>query len=923
MNPSQDSILFANAPIEMFISSGGGKAKNLALLSQLGKPVPQWFCITTAGLDDFIRVNGIEQRLQLQGPPTPERIRSFAQEIESLFIRLPIPEPLEEAIRTAMGKIHCASDSPVAIRSSGIDEDSEDHSFAGQFSSFLSQRGIAAILISIKKCWASAFSERALSYRMHRGLSLSSIRMGVVIQRMMEPQAAGVAFSRDPIHPMDREHALINSVFGLGEGLVSGELDADAFWVHREQLTLTRSEIAHKTHQVVREETGGIRTVEVDSHLQKAPSLSEDTIRSITQLCVELENQLGAPQDIEWVLQDDKVYLVQTRPITSLPPENFFNAGVGGDAPILWDNSNIIESFCGVTTPLTFSHVSRAYRQVYLQFCEFMGVPPQLIADHEPMFRNMLGLVRGRIYYNLGNWYRMIFLFPGSATNKGFMETMMGVKQGLKPEVARLFDFVSRPPEYTPIQRVRILIPILIKVLRVRKLVDQFKSDVDRVYLPAKKVDFTKLSFQQQIEYYQMLEREFLLKWKAPIVSDTRCMVFFGILKSLTAKWIQGVESSSLQNDLLCGQGDLPSTEPTRWLIRIAAQISQGDDAFKKWFATTPPRIIWHELSNEKFRTQWSNAEAIHGEFLRYLDVYGFRSVNELKFEEPDLHMDPSIAIEATASYVRSGNISVEEMERKERAIRERAERTVRSQLSGLKLRVYLFFVRQARLAVRDREDLRFLRTNTFGITRRLFLGMGHQLRLMGVIQEARDVFYLTMDEMIAFSEGRSLLTDFKTLVRVRQEEFDTYRKTPAPPDRILTQGPAALTFRYPSVLADSDLLKQDGETTASDPNRLKGIPCSPGVVEGIIRVVRSPADAEALSGEILVAERTDPGWIPLFPSCSGLLIERGSQLSHSAVVAREMGIPTIVGVSGGLMNRLQSGMKVRMNASNGEIEIL
>jgi pyruvate,water dikinase len=184
------------------------------------------------------------------------------------------------------------------------------------------------------------------------------------------------------------------------------------------------------------------------------------------------------------------------------------------------------------------------------------------------------------------------------------------------------------------------------------------------------------------------------------------------------------------------------------------------------------------------------------------------------------------------------------------------------------------------------------------------------------------DVFYLSIEEIIAYQEGRSFEVSFKALTQTRKAQFEEYRKTPQPPDRFVTEGAASLNFLFPQVLADQDLLATE-LPVSDDPKILIGTPCSPGIVEGVVRVVREAEDAEGLNGEIMVSERTDPGWVPLFPSTSGLLIERGSLLSHSAVVARELGIPTIVGVQGGLMKKLKTGMRVRMDASKGEIRIL
>jgi rifampicin phosphotransferase len=208
-----------------------------------------------------------------------------------------------------------------------------------------------------------------------------------------------------------------------------------------------------------------------------------------------------------------------------------------------------------------------------------------------------------------------------------------------------------------------------------------------------------------------------------------------------------------------------------------------------------------------------------------------------------------------------------------------------------------------------------------FGIARKLFRAMGRKLQALEMIQCADDVFYLTVDEIVSFVEGRSVGMDMRQAIVSRKREFDSYRATPPPPDRFLTHGAVGVVNPFIQVLLDGDLLKD--LNASDDANVLKGIPCSPGVVEGVVRVVHTMEDAKALQGEILVTERTDPGWVPLYPSCSGLLIERGSLLSHSAVVARELGLPTIVSISGGLTRRLKTGMRVRMDAEQGEIRIL
>ncbi len=895
-------ILDSQDPMDVLEKFSGGKATNMARLGQCGVATPPWFCVSGTAFAKFLE--------QFKG----QDLWSYShQKIEELFAAAKVDPELESQIASRLSSLQ-KGQSSFAVRSSGIGEDSVENSFAGQFSSYLNQKNFDQIIRSLRLCWASAFTERARSYRHERNISTTHFSMGVIIQRMIIADVAGVGFSRDPIHPMKREQMIISSVFGIGEGLVSGELDADHYYVERGTLKI-ESHLVKKDHYYTKDENGGLLKKDVPADKKDATSLSDDQLKIISAAMIKLEDKLSLPQDIEWVFEGAEFFCVQTRPITSLPVPAFFSAGIKGGQYILWDNSNITESYNGVTSPLTFSHIARAYRQVYIQFCEVMGVPKDLIEIHEPTFRNMLGLVRGRVYYNLRNWYQMIFLFPFSAKSNSFMETMMGVKQDLKPEIQALFDFTKNPPAYGGFQKIYILGLNVWRILKVNAIIKEFKQDFDRVYDKAKLVEYSKLSVQELIEAYHNLNQELLFKWKAPIISDTRCMVFFGVLKSLTEKWITKDSTPSLYNDLLAGQGDLASTEPTRILMRIAKRIHEGDKDLREWFATNNARTVLAGLKAGK-------APEIYKEFNRYIDLYGFRCINELKLESTDLHEDPTMAVDAILSFIKMKNVSIDDIMAKEHLKNQGAEDVVKKNVSGFKRVIYFWILNKARLAVKDREDLRLLRTNIFGICRRIFKSLGHRYFELGLLKDPMDVFYLSVDEIIAYQEGRSFEVTFLDLASTRKKQFDIYRKTTQPPDRFVSEGAAGLNFLYPQVLADNDLLAAEAPVS-DDPNVLIGTPCSPGIVEGIVRVVREAEDAEGLNGEIMVSERTDPGWVPLFPSTSGLLIERGSLLSHSAVVARELGIPTIVGVQGGLMKKLKTGMRVRMDAGKGEIRIL
>ncbi len=895
---------------EVLRSLGGGKAANMARLSRNGFRVPPWFCISTLAFRRFVEQNSFQDELTREKDPG-----RLSRRAEELFQAGEMPASLLDRI---FEKIRGLSleDRFLAVRSSGTDEDAPDHSFAGQLSSFLFQKGPAAVERSLRSCWASGFSERALVYRREHGLGVKGMDVAVVIQQMVDADTAGVAFSRNPVRPLDRERLIINSTWGLGEGVVSGEMDADTYQVQRETLKFEPL-LAHKEYAFRQAPEGGLVRVPVPEDDRRKSSLVDDQVREVACLVMELEKRLGGAQDCEWVYENEKLYCVQTRPITRLPHDAFFRPDVKGDEPILWDNSNIIESYCGVTAPLTFTFAVRAYRQVYTQFCQVMGVPEEMIASHESVFRNLLGLLRGRIYYHLIHWYRLLLLLPGAAGNQAFMETMMGVKQALKPEMASLFDFMKDPPRYSLWKRLWVTGMTLHRFRNMDRIVADFQGHFNRVYENGRKMDFSRMPLTQQAEFYRTLDREILARWQAPIINDYLCMIFFGLLKKLTEKWLaEGDEGSSLQNDLLCGEGDLASTEPTKMLMRIAEMIDKGDPAFREWFISTDVDRIWPELADN------GRSPEVLARLREFLDRYGFRCVNELKLEEEDLHDDPSFVLHALTGYVRTKNYSIQAMETREREIRAGAEARVKKSLRGIRRVLFFWVLKHARRAVGLRENLRFDRTKIFGLIRHLFRAMGENLAELGHLDAPRDVFYLSFDELFSFVEGRAVSIRLSELAGQRKKEFDEYRKTPAPPDRFLSYGAVGASVRYEQVLLDADLLRDEARDDA-DPALLFGTPCCPGVVEGTVRVVREMKDAEGIAGEILVTERTDPGWVPLYPSCSGLLIERGSLLSHSAVVARELGLPTIVSISGGMMQRLKTGQRVRMDAGRGEIRIL
>lgn len=354
----------------------GGKAKNLLKLEKLGANVPLWAVVPQEVLLDQI----------------PDQLKN--EEITNAFQNLIVPEEIAMHLAQYFGDNYQSK--TYAVRSSAIDEDGAHFSFAGQFETFL-HVSFSEIEEKIKAVWQSAVSERVIKYREEHNLQVQ-FGVGVIIQEMISAEVAGVAFGMNPVSG-DQKSKVISAVYGLGEGLVSGELDADTFTLTPDGL---KEKLASKTHAFVRSSSGtGIEIIEIEAERKDVPSLQKAQINEIVTLLDKLNSALGTPQDIEFAYQRGTLYLLQTRPITT--PGNKREGEY-----ILWDNSNIIESYPGITTPLTYSFIIKMYEMVYRQFVGIMGVKEKEINQHSEIFANTLGLVRGRVYYNLVSWYKML-----------------------------------------------------------------------------------------------------------------------------------------------------------------------------------------------------------------------------------------------------------------------------------------------------------------------------------------------------------------------------------------------------------------------------------------------------------------------------------------------------------------------------------
>ena len=894
MTPSPDMVVrpLPDGPAPP-ASEVGGKAHNLARLGRLAE-VPAWIVLTAHAFEAVVSSSAAGANPNAEA--RREAVRALA-----------IPESLAREVSDAIEAAGLTR-GRVAVRSSAVDEDGSGASFAGQFDSFLgipADPAGEALWDAVRGVWASAFNPHATAYRERAGgESGAAVPMAVLIQEMVDPAVSGVAFSVDPVTG-DPDTAVVSAVYGLGEGLVSGELDADTYRVsfQGERIEIA-TQIACKERAVRLSPVGGTVLEPVADELQEAAALSDEQARRIAECSRMLGAEFGSPQDVEWAIdRAGRLLLLQTRPITALGPPP-----VSGERR-LWDNSNIVESYSGVVSPLTFSFARSVYEDVYLQFCRIMGVEEALLVEHRHVFASMLGLIRGRVYYNLLNWYRVLALLPGFSFNRAFMERMMGVSQKLEdppepPKTAGKWQDLGR--------LIRMCGRMVSASRRLPRDVPAFHARVEASLGPLAREDLSAWSADDLAALYRRLEADLLRHWRAPLVNDFFAMIFFGVLCKLIEGWLCGAGGKSpapptLANDLLCGEGGIISTEPARRVMALARDLNASPEVAALFERERDDGRLWTRLSAEPAAAEFFAA------LQAYLERFGDRCMNELKLETVTLSEDPGFLLQMIRAYSAQGAVDPAEARAREVRIRTEAEAKVRAALSRWRRPLFFWVMRHARARVRDRENLRFERTRVFGVVRRIFLGLGRRLAEQGRLEQPRDAFFLTREEIFGCLDGTGIGSDIKSLAALRKAEFVGYEITPPPPERFETFGPPDLAAP-PTASSDPQYAIRNTQHAI-----LNGMGCCPGIVRAAVRIVRDPRDAGDLTGHILVAERTDPGWTLLFPAALGLLVQRGSLLSHSAIVAREMGLPCIVGVPR-LLETLRDGEEVEMDGASGLI---
>lgn len=887
VDPSSDAL-------HLSVGELGGKAHNLLRLHSLDFRVPPFWVVPVSVLAAAapaelahlnIRCDGIEAR-------TAQEFDEAARELRALILRPEVASRLHAAIHTDLTRV-LRHNVRYAVRSSAVGEDAHEASYAGQLDSFLSVPADEIIAATIK-VWASAYSARVLAYRARMGLRDSPHEVAVIIQEMVTPLVSGVMFTRDPLTGDCGN--VISAAWGLGEGVVTDRAASDTYRIDWHSGRIRR-EVADKASRVVPDvgARGGTCIETVPMELRRRAALLDGEILALRAIGDRVEEALHGPQDIEWALDaNGRILLLQARPIVR-PEAPASQSPCAGERRV-WDNSNITESYPGITLPLTFSFARTCYEAAFSRYMAQRALDYRLfgrpLRAHRHHLSKMIGLLNGRVYYNLTSWYELMSFLPGFDRVKRSWDRMIGLREAVSWRAH-------------PASRLRATCAwawCVWKLATVRGNARSFSRHFDAAYthFAAKKI--ASLSADELTDLYRSFVVQFGEPWSATLDNDFAAMAYYEALRVLCRRWLSAPHAD-LYNNLLCGERNLESIKPLRAVSRLAAMVRM-DPSLSRRFQSHDDESMW--LAIDRLPPTSSFKTAIY----RYLNDFGDRNAEDLKLEHAGMRERPEQLMSAIRQQLDS-RTTYADAEKRERDIRARAESDLKRLLRNpFKRAAVLFVLKRARFAIAHRESMRFARTRVFGLVRRLFGELGARFAAQRLIATASDIHYLTIEEVFSVVEGASVTRNLAGLVELRKADYATFAAAPTA-DRITTQGiPLACDLGHgktPSVVTCVT-----GESAV-------GTPCSGGAARGVARIVHDPGKSLGAGAYVLIARSTDPGWVFLMTQASGLIVEKGSVLSHTAIIGRELGIPTVVGVENAT-GRIPDGAMVFIDGSTGRI---
>jgi Phosphoenolpyruvate synthase/pyruvate phosphate dikinase len=857
----------------MPLSLVGGKGSGLGKLARIpGVRVPEGFCVTTEAYRKAVESNGAFhawlQRLAALTAENREQVAEICAQIRQTLRETEMPSDVAEAVALHLARM--GEEHAYAVRSSATAEDSPHASFAGQLDTYLNVIGREAILRQVRECWASLFTDRAVVYRMQNGMDHSRISMAVIVQRMVFPQASGMMFTADPA-TSNRRLLAIDAGFGLGEALVSGLVSADGYKVREGSIVEKR--IAAKTIAVHAEKEGGTVTVPVDPDRQRAQTLTDAQILELAGIGRKIEAHFGRPQDIEWCLADDAFYIVQSRPITTLFPipeaddrETRVYVSVGHQQMMTDPIKPLGLSFYLLTTKAPMRTAGgRLFVDVTVPLASPAG--RQRIMDtlgqSDPLIKDALMNVIER-----GDILPPASAVPADA-NSGQVgpRTLADLPASADPDPSVVSHLIRQ--SQTALEEVKRTI--------------QTKSGTDLL-------DFILEDLQQ------------LKKW----VSDPQSV---GVIMAAmeASRWINENMREWLGEKNAADA--LAQSVPGNITSEMGLALLDVADAIRPY-----PEVIEYlqHANDENFLDGLDRLEGgkeARDAIRAYLDRYGMRCSGEIDITKPRWSEKPTALVPLILRNIRQFEPG-ESRRRFERGLQEarEKERELLERLKSLPDGEHKASETKRRIdLIRNfsgyREYPKYAMINRYFVYKQALLKEAGRLVREGVTQEVEDIYYLTFEELReAVRTGKA----DERVIHSRKEEYKLYEKLTPP--RVITSDGEMFTGKY--------------RREHLPPGAMAGLPVSSGVVEGRARVIFNMETANLEEGDILVTPFTDPSWTPLFVSVKGLVTEVGGLMTHGAVIAREYGLPAVVGVEQAT-KRIRDGQRIRVNGTEGYVEIL
>lgn len=702
-----------------------------------------------------------------------------------------------------------------AIRSSSYLEDGLLNSFAGQFDTYLnvSPRNINK---KVKECFQSINNKNIKDYLKKKKIKVNDLKMDVIIQEMVNAKYSGIIFTSNPQGLLNETVIVVGK--GLGNNIVEDRIRTTTYYYNR--------------------------TDKVYYYEGLMDYLKKETIEKLVNLSEQIKKVLGEYLDIEFAIEKDEIYILQARPITTINPSNI----------VVLDNSNIVESYPGISLPLTISFVHFVYSNVFKKEAYRLTKNKKLVEENNDNFNNMVASSSGRIYYKISSWYTLIKFLPFSKKIIPIWQDMLGVKNKTYDDTKIKIPFTTK-------------IKIYYNTFKELKNVSKNMDKLNHKFLEINDYFYAhfnnKLSTKQIIKLYTLIKDELLSCWDITLVNDLYSFIFTGLLKKRLSKKKYTEEKI---NDYISGITNIESLKPIKSLIELA---------YKK-----------DELTKSEYKLLYDN----------YIFQYGDRNLEELKLESETFRTNHKLLDKKIKEYRKDKN----KLEKIYNDLNTNEKIVIKEDF------ITRMFTKRAMQGIKNREISRLNRSRIYGMVRSMFLGIGNNFVKEKKLRKKEDIFYLSIEEIFDYKKY-----DLKKLVSSRKKDYKMFEALPSYSRLIFTN--KEFDKRHKKI---NKIVKE------AEKNILEGIPTSNGIVEGKALVIEDVNETYDVKDKILITKMTDPGWVFLLISAKGVIAEKGSILSHTAIISREIKIPSIVGVEDAT-TIIKTGDYIKMDAHTGKIKIL